>query len=632
MSDLLQRGFTVGPYRVFPRQNRIEGPRGDLHVEPRVMDVLLALAARPGELVSRQTLLDEVWSDVVVLDDTLTKAIQVLRGHLDDKPGNPEFIRTVPRKGYELIAPVGLLTDAPSSAAAATSEYPGASSVKPPRVRRWLLGLAAGLVLVILGITVYYSFSRFSGETITVAVIPPVASGESSDLGFVSEGLADYLIDRLSRSQRLEVVARRSSFGMRDTDTNVRAIGDQLGARYLVEGSLRREGEGLLLTLFLVDSEAGTNVWTTQIRGPIDNLSRLQIDAAERVRAAFRRNLGIALDAVVETRQPISELAYRKYLEARYQWTLRGERRIDRSIRLLEEALAIEPDYAAAHLAIAQSVAVRPFYTQAPVASHFERARASAERALNLDPALEAEVAALEGFMLFKERRWTEAQASLLHALSLAPENLNALYWYSWFLSQIGRYDEALSQLLIAQKLDPVSAVVNDRLAIAYVWVNDLEKAAQRYRIAVELGYLESTQPLSLMLFQYRSRQFDELGDLLLRLGGDPDWVGPTIAALEHPEQRKAAGEVIDAIAEPDPVLTMARFGIWLLFGDTDRAFRDFDPGPKSPYVEALWSREGAHMRADDRFGRLLEALGFTGEDRRLIPEHLLTAAEDRRP
>jgi TolB-like protein len=595
------------------------------------MDVLLALAARPGELVSRQTLLDEVWSDVVVLDDTLTKAVQVLRGHLDDKPGNPEFIRTVPRKGYELIAPVGLLDDEPSSsAAAAAPESPGASAEKPPRVRRWPLGLAAGLVLVTLCITGYYSISRLGGETITVAVIPPVASGESSDLGFVGEGLADYLIDRLSRSRRLEVVARRSSFGMRDTDTNVRAIGDQLGARYLVEGSLRREDEGLLLTLFLVDSEAGTNVWSTQIRGPIDNLSRLQVEAAERVRDAFRRNLGIALDAVVETRQPISELAYRKYLEARYQWTLRGERRIDRSIRLLEEALAIEPDYAAAHLAIAQSVAVRPFYTEAPVASQFERARASAERALNLDPALEAEVAALEGFMLFKERHWTEAQASLLHALNLAPENLNALYWYSWFLSQIGRYDEALSQLLIAQKLDPVSAVVNDRLAIAYVWVNDLEKAAQRYQVAVELGYLESTQPLSLMLFQYRSRQFDELGDLLLRLGGDPDWVRPTIAALEHPEQRKAASDAIDAIAEPDPVLTMTRFGLWLLIGDTDRAFRDFDPGPKSPYVEALWSQEGAHMRADPRFGRLLEDLGFSGADQRLIPEKLLTAAEDR--
>lgn len=593
------------------------------------MDVLLALAARPGELVSRQTLLDEVWNDVVVLDDTLTKAVQVLRGHLDDKPGNPEFIRTVPRKGYELIAPVAALDDAPSSAAA-TSETGSASLVKPSEPRRWPFGLAAGLGLVILCIAGYYSVSRINSETITVAVIPPVASSDTSDLGFVGEGLADYLIARLSHSQRLEVVARRSSFGMRDTDTNVRAIGDQLGARYLVEGSLRREGKDLLLTLFLVDSEVGTNVWTTQIRGPIDNFSRLQIESAKQIRTAFRSKLGIALDAVVETRTPISEQAYRKFLEARYQWTLRGERRIDRSIRLLEEALAIEPDYAAAHLAIAQSVAVRPFYTDAPVASQFERARVSAERALILDPALEAEVAALEGFMLFKERRWTQAQASLLHALDLAPENLNALYWYSWFLSQIGRYDEALSQLLIAHKLDPVSAVLNDRLAVAYVWVNDLDKAAQRYRIAVELGYLESTQPLSLMLFQYRSRHFDELSDLLLRLGGSPDWVGPTVAALEQPEQRKAAGDVVDAITEPDPVLTMVRFGIWLLLGDTDRAFRDFDPGPKSPYVEALWSQEGAHLRADPRFPTMLEALGFTGEDKLLIPGQTLTGVESR--
>ncbi len=620
MSDLLQIGFTVGPYRVLPRQNQLEGPSGRHHVEPKVMQVLLALAARPGELVTRQTLLEEVWDDVVVMDDTLTKTIQMLRSHFDDKPATPEFIRTVPRKGYELIAPVGPLPADPLEAAPTPEER---HSETTARTRRpgLLVGAAGGLLLVLLCVAAFYMAGMMDREKVTLAVIPPVASGDSSDLGFVGEGLADYLMDQLSRSPRLDVVARRSSFGMRDTDTNVRAIGEKLDAHYLVEGSLREDRTGLLLTLFLVDTQTGTNVWTSQLRGEIDNVSRLQVESAEQVRSALHTNLGIALDVIAEPRPQISELAYRKYLEARYQWTLRGERRIDRSITLLEEALAIEPDYAAAHLAIAQSVAVRPFYTEEPVARQFQQARASSARALNLDPALAADVAALEGFMLFKEHQWTEAQTSLRHALRLAPDNLNALYWYSWFLSQIGRYDEALSHLLIAQKLDPVSAVINDRLAIAYVWVNDLEKAGERYRIAVELGYLESTQPLSVMLFFYRSRRFEELGNLLLRLGGDPLWVEPTVAALENPEQHTSIGDLIDGIAEPDPVLRMARFGIWLLLGDTDRAFRDFDPGPKSPYVEALWSQEGANLRADPRFSTLQEKLGFTGDDRRLLPD-----------
>ena len=625
MSDSLLNGFTVGSFRVLPRHNRLEGPDGAHQVEPKVMEVLLALAARPGELVSRQALLDEVWGDVVVLDETLTKAIQMLRGYFDDKPTSPTYIRTVPRKGYELIAPVGRL-DASAAAGAPPSADPVAApgfasgGSDGPARGRWLAGAAGILLLIGIAAGLAQLVNPTRHETVTVAVIPPVALGDSAELGFVGEGLADYLIDQLSRTARLQVVARRSSFGMRDTDTNVRAIGEQLGAGYLVEGSLREENAALLLTLFLVDTETGTNVWTTQLRGVADDVSRLQQRSAEALRGAFKSRLGISVEAVADRRLEGPEQAYRKFLEARYQWTLRGERRIDRSIGLLQDALAIEPGYAAAHLALAQSVAVRPFYTDEPVARDFERARASAARALALNPGLAAEVSALEGFMRFKEHRWSEAQASLLEALDRDPDNVNARYWYSWFLSQIGRYQEALSHLLVAQKLDPVSAVVNDRLAIAYLWVGDLAKAAERYQIAVDLGYLESTQPLSLMMFQYRSKRFAELKALLGRLGGDGAWIDPAVYALEHQHARPAAAEVIDAVTRPDPVLQRVRFGLWLLLEETERAFRDFDPELKSPYVEALWLPEAAHLRSDPRFEALLQSLGFDQADRRLLP------------
>lgn len=223
--------------------------------------------------------------------------------------------------------------------------------------------------------------------------------------------------------------------------------------------------------------------------------------------------------------------------------------------------------------------------------------------------------------MLFKERRWTAARDSLLQALALDPDNVNALYWYSWFLSQLGRFEEALTFLQTAQKLDPVSAVLNDRLAIAYVWAGDLASAAERYRESVDLGYVESTQPLSLMMFLYRTGRFDELVDLLVRLGGDPRWVQPVVTALADPEMRAAVSEMVDEITTPDPVLEMVRFGIWMLYGETDRAFRDFPSGPKSPYVEALWSEEAAHLRTDPRFDALLVSLGFSGEERALLPD-----------
>jgi len=628
MSDELLNGFTVGPFRVLPRQNSLEGPNGTRHVEPKAMAVLLALAARPGRLVTRDELLTEVWGDVVVLDESLTKAIQVLRSHFGDTPGHPRVIRTVPRKGYELIAPVGNVTaeaaiPKPTPLVLAQPSVAAAPETSPPTrwLPKWRIAMAL-LLAALLASGIFHLSSRSPHELVTIAVIPPVTLGPDDDLGFVAAGLADYLIDQLSGTPHLEVVARRASFGMRDTETNVRAIGEQLGARYLVEGSLRELPDGLMLTLFLVDTVAGTNVWTSRLHGDADAVARLEQRSAELVRSALADRLGIAVRQTALPRSAIEDHANRKFLEAQYQWSLRGERRIGRSIELLEEALAIAPDYAAAHLALAQSIAVRPFYSNMPVASQFERARASLARALALDATLESEVAALEGFMQFKEHRWSEADASLRHSLVLAPDNVNALYWYSWFLSQLGRYQEALSHLLIAQRLDPVSAVLNDRLAIAYLWTNDLENAAERHRVAMELGYLESTQPLGAMMFLYRSGEFDALGSLLERLGGDPTWIEPTVDALAHADRREAASAFIDSLTQPDPVLDMVRFGIWLLFGQTDRAFRDFDPGPHSPYIEALWSREAEHLRADARFEDLLRRLGFTGADRALLAEY----------
>ena len=579
------------------------------------MDVLLALAAQPGELVSRQSLLDQVWDDAVVLDETLTKAIQVLRGYFDDKPTDPEYIRTVPRRGYELIAAVGELTAESASVAAAESAS-GPVSQKQPALRR--LAVIAVVLIAAVAAMLYQSNPLEHGPT-TIAVIPPTVLGTEVELGFVSEALADYLIDQLSQSAQLDVVARRSSFGMRDTSANVRAIGEQLGAAFLVEGSLNSDNDRLLLTVFIVDTESGTNAWSSQVAGSAQDISALQRQTADQLITGLNEKLGIAINRTPPESPEISEQAYRKYLEARYQWTLRGEKRIDRSIELLSEALTLAPDYAAAHLAYAQSVAVRPFYTQEPVERGFSAARSSLNRALELSGDLAADVAALEGFMQFKERKWLAAQESLRRALELSPANVNALYWYSWFLSQLGRYDEALNYLLQAQQLDPVSAVLNDRLAIANVWVGDLEAAAERYRVAGELGYLESTQPLSLMMFLYQTRQFETLEDLLLRLGGDASWVLPVIAALEDSDQSELAVSSIDSITKPDEVLQQARFGIWMLLGETDRAFRDFDLDLKSPYVEALWSAQAQHIRVDPRFSELLNQLGFDDSNRHLL-------------
>jgi len=602
MTQELLDGFSIGAFQIFPREERIVGPESTHHVEPKVMQVLVALAGRPGETISRNEILETVWSDTIVGDEVLSRAISLLRGYFQDERTNPKFIRTIPRQGYELIASV-------------SRETAGSESSRKPS-RSMLLGAAvATLVLVVAVVGALRFWPSSAAADVTLAVMPLSIAGEQAELGYVADGLADHLITHLTRSPALNVVARRSSFGIKeDTDANVRAIGEQLGARYIIEGSLADRDANMLLTLYVVDTELGTNVWTTQILGPADDLGGLQMNAQRALSDGLQDKLGIKIGGSnTSPSKSVPDAAYLKYHEARYQWSLRGERRIARAIGLLEEAIALAPEFAAAHMALAQTVAVQPFYTDYPVAERFTLARASAARALDLDKSLAADVAALEGFLLHRERRWLEAEASLKAALRLDDKHVNAHYWYSWLLSQLGKYDEALAHIKIAWNLNPVSAVLNDRLAVSYLWANDIEGASARYQAAADLGYLESTQPLAVALFLFRTRQYDQFEALFRRMGYPDKWVKPLVAGFRDPAARAEGIQAVETARVEGTIPFEYLFGIWVFYEDADRAFRDFDSSSKTPYIEFLWARETELLRQDPRFHALLESVNLTG-------------------
>ena len=182
----------------------------------------------------------------------------------------------------------------------------------------------------------------------------------------------------------------------------------------------------------------------------------------------------------------------------------------------------------------------------------------------------------------------------------------------SWLLSALGKYDEAMREMQAAWRLNPVSAVLNDRLAVAHLWVDDNEAAAARYQAAADLGYLESTQPTSYVLFLRRSGRFAEIGELLLRMGYSSTWVEPFVRGLEDPRTRRESTAAIEAASAAGAIPFELLFGIWVLFEDGDRAFANFDYGPKTIYIEFLWADETAFLRDDPRFADLLARLNLS--------------------
>ncbi len=595
----LLNGFHLGPHRVLPRKEKIITPDETHHVEPKVMDVLVCLATRAGEVVTRDELLSEVWHDTIVGDEVLSRAISLLRSCLGDERTNPSFIRTIPRHGYELIADVIPV----ATAQAATRNT----------WQKAIFAMVGGIALA--GIFLFWQ--QAEPKRISIAVLPLTVTKSAAALPTGGEGIAIHLISALTRSPDLSVVARRSSFNI-NASLDIRDIGEQLDADYLVEGSLAQSGSTVALTLSLVNSDLGTNVWTEQIEGSSADLSALRDDALGALSKAVQAQLGILALTPENGLTNIDDEAYRKYLEARYQWSLRGVLRINRAIELLHEAIALEPEFAQAHIALAETVVLKPFYsgqqaivTDESLLEQFNMARQSAEVASQLDPILAVDVDVLEGFMLMHQQQWLDSELLFKTALQQDPENVLGHYWYSWLLSQMGDYSGALDHILEATRIEPLSAVLNDRLAWAYLCVDDNEAAGRTYKVAGQLGYLETTQPKPYILYALRTERYDAARSILERLGMAGEWVDPFIRGLTEPAARADSAVVLENAIAEGRIPRNLWFGIWVLYEDADRAVRDFDSGFTTEDIEFLWSAESSFLRKDPRFNELLSRVNL---------------------
>jgi len=370
-----------------------------------------------------------------------------------------------------------------------------------------------------------------------------------------------------------------------------------------------------------VNSDLGTNIWTEQIEGSSANLSALRDDALDALSNAVQAQLGIPALTPENGLTDLDDEAYRKYLVARYLWSLRGALRINRAIDLLREAIAMEPEFAQAHIALAETVVLKPFYsgqqaivTDESMLEQFNMARQSAEVASQLDPTLAVDVVVLEGFMLMHQQQWLDSELLFKYALQQDPENVLGHYWYSWLLSKIGDHQGALDHILEATRIEPLSAVLNDRLAWAYLCVDENEAAGRTYKVASQLGYLESTQPKPYILYALRTKRYDAVRSILERLGMAGEWVDPFIRGLAEPAARADSVVVLENAIAEGRIPRFFWFGIWVLYQDADRAVRDFDPGFRTQDIELLWAAESAFLRKDPRFNELLSRVNLDSQ------------------
>jgi TolB-like protein len=319
-------------------------------------------------------------------------------------------------------------------------------------------------------------------QAASIAVLPFLDLSPEGDQAYFGDGIAEEILNGLSKVAGLKVAARTSAFQLRHEEIPV--IGNRLGVETVLEGSVRKEGERVIITVQLINASDGFQVWSQRFEPAMASVIDTQEQIARSVASALELRLmddGSRLMSA-ETDNPV---AHERYLMGRYFWNQRTPGGFLRALELFEEAISLDPDFALGHTGVADAYVLLFEYSMMPPATALPRARAAAERALELDPTL-AEAAASLGEVLAASREWVGAQDAFQRSLRLNPGYLTGQHWYGWFLTHLGRIEEGIERLKYAKELDPLSGVVRRDLAGAYLADSRFEEAIAEAEQCVE--------------------------------------------------------------------------------------------------------------------------------------------------
>ena len=497
--------FSVFEFDASAPELRRNGRR--VHLQDIPLRVLEILLEHPNELVTREVFFARLWphDESGILDDNLNTAVRKLRLALTDSAHHPRFLETVPKRGYRFVAQV---------------EHPPVLMAEQPRppphvVPQSLkvvgsvhgLGRKVSLALIIVVIAIAtLSFlnqerrseaeSHAIAQLNTLAVLPFVnASGQAQDEYF-SHGLTEELMDRLSRSGRLRVVSRTSTFAIKDKELGAQEIGRLLEAESLVEGSVRRDGDRLRINVRLINARDGYQLWSDLYDRRMGDLLQVQEEIASSIANTLTGQvLSGPLNAVRES-GIADPLAYDLYLKGRFYWQRRTQDGLRSAVEHFEQAVQRSPEYARAWAGLADAYAVLGFYDYLAPVEAFPKAREAATRALELDPSNASAQAALGYVALYYEWDLVEAEKSFRKSIALDPSYSKSHQWYGNLLTAAGRLDEAEQEMRLAQQLEPLSLIASAALGWALYHAGRHEDALAQYQLTLaldpnfELAYL----------------------------------------------------------------------------------------------------------------------------------------------
>jgi len=441
--DMSASQIRFGVFEVNLHTGELRKKGHKLRLQEQPFQLLTLLLERPNEVVTREEIQHKIWgADTFVdFDHGVNRAINKLRGALGDSADNPRFIETLSRRGYRFIAPVQRDLQLPDS---------------------------CKKMLIVL------PFSNLNLE---------------ADQEYFADGLTEEMIAHLSRlnPERLGVIARTSAMQLKNTSKDIKVIGRELGVHFALEGSIRRAGNRVRITAQLIQVSDQTHLWAESYDRRLKDVLAIQRDVAERIARS------LAFELVPEKRPLVSRSiisdteAYELYLRGRYYLNQRVEQSCVKAVDHFNEALQKYPAYAPAYAGLGDAYTVIGFYGAIPPKTAFERAKAAAQTAVQLDDRLSEAHTILGYATLQYDWDWPAAEVEHKRAIELNP-GCYEYDWYGFNLVQVGQFSEALAALEYARRIDPLSLIIACHIGWTHYFAREYEKSVRHLEKTVEFN------------------------------------------------------------------------------------------------------------------------------------------------
>lgn len=439
--------YVFGDFRFDPKVKVLTHHGEIIPLPHKALQVLAALLAKHGEVVSKDELLFEVWKDVFVEEGNLSVHVHTLRTTLAkfDSTRQP-YIQTVKRYGFRFVSDV-------RSVAADSSN------------------------------SVFGSRGEF-GVPETIAVLPfnvLEVNGEE----FLGRGIADALVAKLSNTGRLVVRPTAATADYDETDKE--EVGRRLAVGAMLKGTLEKFDERLRVTVQLVGTEDGTTLWAEQFDERFTNIFDVEDSIAERVVEALKLKLNQEEQQRLLKRYTENTEAYLDYLKGRFFWNKRTPNAIQNAIKYFERAIEKDPNYALAYTGLADSYNHLGHYGAMPPAEAQSEMKTAMTKALKIDDTLSETHASLGGFLMDYEWDWTGCERELQRAIEINPNYASAHQAYAELLTITGRHEAAVAEIKRARALDPLSLIINAEVGRQLYFEREYEAAIQELQEALEL-------------------------------------------------------------------------------------------------------------------------------------------------